>query len=198
MIRDAVGFDFDLMLEGHGCWSTAVAIEIARALEPVRLRWAEDLTLANSARDVRVLRQATRNPIVASEYLATRWAYLPFLEHEACDYVMLDPAWCGGISEAIKIIELAAEFDVPATIHDATGPFTLLAGIQLAAALPSVLYQEVVRPFLRTIYPEIAHFTTRVAQGTITLPEGAGLGGALIPAVRDGGRVRVTRPQDLP
>ena len=71
-------------------------------------------------------------PVLASEYLVTRHQYLPLLERRAADIVMLDPTWTGGITESHKIGALADTFGLPVTMHDCTGPFTLLAGVHLA------------------------------------------------------------------
>ena len=41
-IRDAVGLDMEIMMEGHGLWKLPAAVRIAQALEPYKPMWLED------------------------------------------------------------------------------------------------------------------------------------------------------------
>lgn len=43
VIRAEVGDRFDLMIEGHGQWQVAAATTILGAVEPLDIRWAEDM-----------------------------------------------------------------------------------------------------------------------------------------------------------
>ena len=70
--------------------------------------------------------------MVVSEYLISRFAYAPVIDQHAVDVVMIDPTWCGGITEARRIVALADAKRLPVTFHDCTGPFTLLAGVHLS------------------------------------------------------------------
>jgi galactonate dehydratase len=194
-IRDRVGDRIDVMIEGHGYWTVPTATKIARALEPLAPAWIEDLILAHRPAALRRLRESTTIPLSVSEYLMTRWEYLPVLEEEAADLFMIDPTWAGGITETRKIASLVDSFGFPVTMHDCTGPFTMLAGIAVAASSPNAMYQEVVRAYLHHVYPHWVDFVPTVRQGgTIALPDGPGLGANLHPdlAERPGYRSRVT------
>lgn len=184
-IRDAVGDRIDIMVEGHGFWSLPAATTIARALEPYAPAWIEDFILAHQPAALRRLRESTTIPVSVSEYLMTRWEYLPVLQEEAADLLMVDPTWCGGITEGRKIASLVDVHGLPVTMHDCTGPFTLLAGMHLAANAPNVLYQEVVRAYLHHVYPEWVDVLPKVTDGSVDLPEGPGLGTTLAPDLAD-------------
>ena len=180
-IREAVGDRIDVMVEGHGYWSLPAAIRIARALEPLAPAWIEDFILAHRPDALRRLREATSVPLSVSEYLMTRWEYLPILEAEAADIVMVDPTWAGGISESRKIATLVDTFGLPVTMHDCTGPFTMLAGLTIAATNPNAMYQEVVRAYLHHVYPQWVDFVPTVEDGAVQVPQGVGLGANLDP-----------------
>lgn len=191
-IRAAVGDRIEVMVEGHGYWSVPAATRIARAMEPLSPAWIEDFVLAHRPAALRRLRESTTIPLSVSEYLMTRWEYLPILEEEAADLIMIDPTWAGGITECQKIASLADVFGLPVTMHDCTGPFTMLAGMHLAANAPNAMYQEMVRAYVNHVYPEWVDFAPQVDEGTIALPTGVGLGANLAPdlAERPGYRVR--------
>jgi L-alanine-DL-glutamate epimerase-like enolase superfamily enzyme len=194
-IRDAVGDRIEIMLEGHGLWSLPAAQAIARAVEPYRLAWLEDLMRADDIDALAELRASTTTPILASEYLATRYEYRPLLEKRAADIVMIDPTWAGGITECKKVCTMAEAYKRPVAMHDCTGPFTLYAGIHLAINATNAVYQESVRAYLRVNYPELVTTLPIVEAGHLLAPTTPGLGTSLLPDVRSraGATVVVTK-----
>ncbi len=184
-IREAVGWDIEIMAEGHGFWSVAAAKTIARGLEPFRPAWIEDLVVADSPGALAELRRSTTIPVLASEYLMTRFDYDAMLQAEAVDHVMIDPTWCGGITEARRIIALAHTARLPVTMHDCTGPFTLLAGIHLLSSTPNASYQEVVRAYLREVYPQFVDESIQLVNGHVRAPDRPGIGAQLRSDVLD-------------
>ena len=193
-IRRAVGDRIEIMLEGHGLWSLPAALKIARAVEEFRPAWLEDLMRADDVQSLAELRRGTTTPILASEYLATRYEYKPLLDAQAVDIVMIDPTWAGGITECKKICSMAETYKRPVAMHDCTGPFTLYAGIHLAINATNAVYQESVRAYLRVNYPELATEVPTIEKGHILAPTKPGLGTSLLPDVRkrEGAVIRIT------
>jgi len=183
-IRKAVGDKMEIMLEGHGLWSLPAATKIARAMEEFRPAWLEDLMRADDVQAIAELRRSTTCPILASEYLATRYEYRPLLEAQAADIVMIDPTWAGGITESKKVCAMAETYKRPVAMHDCTGPFTLLAGIHLAINAPNAIYQESVRAYMRVNYPEMVTELPIVEKGHILAPTTPGIGTTMLPDVR--------------
>jgi L-alanine-DL-glutamate epimerase-like enolase superfamily enzyme len=178
-IRDAVGDRIEVMLEGHGQWQVAAATRILRAAEQFDVFWAEDMTLAHDPRALGTLAAATRIPLAASEYLMGRWQFRQVLETSAIGYVHLDPSWCGGITEAQRILAIASSFGVVSCMHDCTGPMNLLAGLHLASANDTVGYQEVLRAFLTDVYPSMVDTEWVRRDGRLLPPNRPGLGADL-------------------
>jgi L-alanine-DL-glutamate epimerase-like enolase superfamily enzyme len=178
-IRDAVGDEMQIMLEGHGRWHAEPAVQILRAVEDLDIRWAEDIVPAHDLDVLRRIADRTSVPLAASEYLAGRWEYRRLLESGAVGYLHLDPSWCGGISEARHILALATARGVVASMHDCTGPMNLLAGLHLAAADPIVGYQEVLRSFLDEVYPSMVDLRLAPVGGRLAPPDRPGLGAEL-------------------
>ena len=131
------------------------------------------------------LRRQTRVPICGSETLgglvavsATCWL------QDAIDVVMLDLAWCGGLTTGRKIAALAESYAKPLAPHDCTGPVTLMAGLHLALHAPTAIFQEVVRATLATWYRDLVTELPVITNGLAQAPTEPGLGTALIPAVK--------------
>jgi galactonate dehydratase len=183
-IRKAVGSKMEIMVEGHGLWSVPAARRIAHALEEFEPYWLEDMMRADDVDALAELRQSTSTPIVASEYLTTRYEYKPVLEKRAADIIMIDPTWAGGITESKKIATMAETYKRPVAMHDCTGPFTLFAGVHLAINATNAVYQESLRSYLRVTYPELVTELVTVEQGHILAPAKPGIGTTLLPDVR--------------
>lgn len=193
-IRAAVGDKMEIMVEGHGLWSLPAALKIARALEEVRPAWIEDLMRADDIDALAELRRGTTCPVLASEYLATRYEYRPLLEKRAADIVMIDPTWAGGITECKKVCAMAEAYKRPVAMHDCTGPLTLYAGIHLALNAPNAVYQESVRAYMRVNYPDLVTELPAIENGHFLAPTKPGIGTALLPDIRtrEGAVVRVS------
>jgi len=178
-IRDRVGMQIEIMIEGHAFFQLPAALRIADALREVKPLWLEDVLRVDNIATLGDFRRQSGMPIAASEMLLARRDFLDLLREGAADFVMVDPTWCGGISETMRVIRLAEGYNIPITIHDCTGPFTLLAGLHLAAAAGNVAFQETVRAHIRTFYDKLIDNPPIVENGFAALPTGAGLGATL-------------------
>ena len=70
-------------------------------------------------------------------------------------------------------------------MHDCTGPFTLLAGLNMAAANTGVAFQETVRAHIATLYPALIDENVTIADGHITIPQRSGIGARWLPELFD-------------
>ena len=183
LIREAVGDAMRIMIDGHGLWSLGPALQIAHALEPLGVTWVEDLVLSTNLQVLRRFHAESPVPVCASEYLVGRSEYLDLLQHRAAEVVMVDPTWAGGITESHKIAILADTFGLPVTLHDCTGPVTLMAGVHLGFAATNVLFQETVRGFNRTFYLDLVDNMPRIEGNSIAPPTAPGLGMSLHPSL---------------
>lgn len=175
-IRDAVGDKIDIMVEFHSMWQLLPAMEIARELAPFKTFWHEDPIKMDSLGSLTRYAEVSRAPICASETLGTRWAFRDLLETGAAGIVMLDIAWCGGLSEARKIASMAEAWHLPVAPHDCTGPVVLGASTHLSLNAPNALVQESVRAFYNTWYRDLVTALPEVKNGMITVPPGPGHG----------------------
>ena len=180
-IRKTVGDKMDIMVEFHSLWQLLPAMTIAKALTPYATFWHEDPIKMDSLGDLRRYAAVSPAPICASETLGTRWAFRDLLETGAAGVVMLDVAWCGGLSEARKIAAMVEAWHLPVAAHDCTGPVVLAASTHLSLNAPNALIQESVRGFYRTWYRDLVTALPNINDGFITVPPGPGLGLDLVP-----------------
>lgn len=175
-IRDAVGREMEIMVELHGLWTLPPALRIAEALRPYDVAWLEEPIRYNELDALADLARHTAIPIAASERLASRQAFRQLIERRAASIIMIDLAWCGGISEARKIANMAEAAELPVTLHDCTGPIVYAASCALSATLPNANYQEAVRAYYTGWYREIVADLPQVTDGRVAPLDGPGLG----------------------
>ncbi|MDE1991890.1 MAG: mandelate racemase/muconate lactonizing enzyme family protein [Rhizobiaceae bacterium] len=180
-IRDAVGLDMEIMVELHGLWTLPPALRIAEALKPFNVAWLEEPIRYNELDAMAELARHTAFPIAASERLATRQLFKQLIDKRAASIIMIDLAWCGGLSEARKIANMAEASELPVTLHDCTGPIVYAASCALSATLPNAMYQEMVRAYATGWYTEIVEDIPVVKDGRVSPLEGPGLGMRLRP-----------------
>ncbi len=185
-IRTAVGDRMDIMVEFHSLWQLLPAMQIAKALTPYNTFWHEDPIRMDSLSSLKRYAEVSPAPICASETLSSRFAFRDLLETGVAGVVMLDLAWCGGISEARKIASMAEAWHLPIAPHDCTGPVVLCASTHLSLNAPNALVQESVRAFYRTWYRDLVTALPEVSNGMITVPPGPGLGMKLLPDLDKG------------
>ena len=184
-IRAAVGDRIEVMCELHSLWGAHTAERICRALEDYGVFWVEDpLNKMDDVQGLADLRRRVKIPICGSETLAGAASFRNLLAADALDVVMLDIAWCGGLTEARKIAALAEAYNKPVAPHDCTGPVALMAGLHLALHAPTAIFQELVRATLATWYRELVTELPVIAKGMVQAPTAPGLGLALHPEVK--------------
>ena len=191
-IRDRVGTQMDVMIEGHSRWDVNAALRICRALEPYDVAWVEDIVQPDSAADLARLVRETRVPQCVSERLISRHRFREVLEAGAAHLAMIDVVWTGGFTEARKIADLADAFHLPVVPHDCTGPVALAASLQLCAHAPNAKMMEVVRGFHRGWYRDVVTESIEIRGGRALIPDTPGLGTELQPDVRARGTVRTS------
>jgi len=108
-MRSRVGSDFWLMLD---CWMALdldYATRLAGRANEHGLKWIEE---ALSPDDYWGYAELKRNVpagmlVTTGEHEATRWGFKMLLDMDCCDIIQPDVGWCGGLTELIKISELA-------------------------------------------------------------------------------------------
>lgn len=157
VLREAVGPDIKLMIDGHGTLSVPEAKRLCRKLEPYDLHWFEEPTPIDDPDGMRQVRESTDIPIAAGESEQTRYPYRDLLAARAVDVLQPDLSICGGISEARHIASLASAYQVQLAPHVFGGAVIFAAGLHFAMAVPNVTILEHCHghnPLLHELAPE--------------------------------------------
>jgi galactonate dehydratase len=175
-IEKTAGKKMEILIDGWGGYDVPSAQRIIKACEPFNVIHIEDIMLPNSVQSYAKLAQETSIPIAHSETMATRYQLKDFLEAKALDILMFDICWCGGITEAKKMCDMADAYHIPGSPHTCGGPLLYVASAHLCTSIQNFSYMESNYWKYTHQYPYFVNNVPVPVNGYITAPEGPGLG----------------------
>ena len=155
-VREAIGYDVDLMYDVNQTWDVSRAIRVGRALEEFELFWLEDPVAMHDIEGQAAVARALDVPICAGEYHYDPVSLLRLLQARAVDYLMVDMCRMGGVTQVRKAAALAESFGIPIASHLITEVFA-----HCIAAAPNGLIAESIE------------WTAQLFDGRPTLVDGA-------------------------
>src|SRR5579864_3200872 len=170
-IRQTVGDQIEIAIEGHARWNLPEAVKIAQALEPYNILWLEEIIPPDNVEAYVRLKAETKVRLCVSERLFTRFGFHQVVEKHAADIIMPDMAWTGGLTETRKICALADTYYLPITCHDTIGPVALWSAAHLMLHIPNAMIMETVRAYYDGWYNDVMTERIPISNGMLTLPE---------------------------
>jgi L-alanine-DL-glutamate epimerase-like enolase superfamily enzyme len=173
--RKALGPDVELMVDAHGTYTVAEAKRFAALVADCDLAWFEEPVSADDRAGLAEFRASTMIPVAVGESECTRFDFAALIAARAADILQPDPAFCGGITEAMQIAALASSFNLRLAPHLWAGAPCFFAGLHVLAAAPAgyiVEFSLGANPMIHTL----SRAPVVVRDGTIAVPDGPGLG----------------------
>ncbi len=176
-VREAVGPDIDLMLDGYHWYSRTDALTIGRALEKLNFAWFEEMMNEQSIASYTWLAKQLDIPIVGPESISGKhhsradWAVAG-----ACDILRAGVPGVGGITPTMKVAALADAFGMNCEVHGNGA-----ANLAVTAAIKNCRWYErgLLHPFLDyDVVPGYLHALPdpMSADGFVQLSQQPGLG----------------------
>lgn len=179
--RETLGPDIDIMIDAHGSTGVTDAIKLARAVEEFNLAWYEEPVIYHNLQGMAEVRRSTSVPIATGENLYTRFAFRDLGLARAADIWQPDLAMAGGITEMVRIANLASAMEFQLAPHSWGSALLTAANLQLAAALPNFFIFEVGQTY-NPILHELVTAPVKVSpDGYLEIPNGPGLGVEIVP-----------------
>lgn len=171
--RDAVGPQVPISVDVNGAWGERRAAELRGPLLELGISWLEEPVFPPE--DFATLRRLRGGglPIAAGENWCTSVQFAQALAGEAADFVQPSVTKVGGVSEFLKVADLAARSGTDLLPHCPYFGPGFFASLHLAVALPNVGQLEYLY-----VRPEawLADPGGPAPGGTFRLPDGPGLG----------------------
>lgn len=116
--RRIFGKDALLMTDCYMSWGYDSTLSIAKELDGLGFYWFEDVLTPDELEGQADLRLRVKPVLLAGgEHEFTRYGFRDIASASALDIWQPDICWCGGITEAIRIIELAGDANVRVVPH---------------------------------------------------------------------------------
>ncbi len=174
-VREAVGPDVDLMLDNHGRFMPAFAIELMHVLQPFNMLFLEELVPPENLAALEKVALVKANvPLATGERLFSKWEFRELIEKQLVDVVQPDICHAGGISELKKIAAMAEAFYIKVAPHNPNGPVATAASLHLAASIPNFLILETA--YAEPFRTQVQRRGLTIQDGWIELPTAPGLG----------------------
>lgn len=143
-VREAIGWDHDLMVHCHWDLDLPSAIQLARAIADIKPLWLEDPLPVDYSESWKRLAESSPVPILTGENLARREGFAPFLVNAACHIVNPDLRNSGGLLETKRIADMAAVYGIPVALHNTGSQLHTYQACQWAASIRDFMLCETI------------------------------------------------------
>lgn len=174
--REAVGYDFDFVLEAHRGMSVPEAVAFGREVEKYRPMVFEDPITPDNFDSMAEVAGKINVPIATGERFTDLKEFEMIMSRHACQYVRPDVCAVGGITTSKKICALAEANDVLVIPHNPLGPVSTAACLQICASIPNLGIQELPGFCLNGAEDKMVKEPLRFENGYMVIPKAPGIG----------------------
>ncbi len=153
LVRDAVGPDFDLMVDAHTWWrmgdrnySLNQITGLSEKLVDYNLAWVEDPFPPDDHRSYRTLRELDLVPLAAGEHEPTEAGYLDLILTGCVDYVQMDLVCQGGYPTGRRLFSEIAREGLRFAFHSWGTALEVLAAAHLGVCWPEHVVEWLEHP----------------------------------------------------
>lgn len=132
-LREALGPGVRLMTDAFMSWDVDTALRAAEGFARDNVGWLEEPLPIDDLEGYERLGRESPVPIAGGEHEYTAAAFVMWMQRRLHTVVQPDVCWCGGLTELVKIYQMAQQYGVKVcpTVAPKCGPYT--------PSLPSIL-----------------------------------------------------------
>ena len=189
--RAAIGPSVRLATDANNAWTSPVALRFMREVEALDVFWLEEPVATEDVDGSAEVARSLDTPVAGYETETGLAGFRDLIEGRAVDIVQPDVIWTGGITECRKVAALAQAHGMPVIPHVFSSGLASIANMHFIASLPNgglLEFDQNPNPLRSALFEEPIEVG---ADGTVTLPDGPGLGVRLNQSTID--RYRVER-----
>jgi galactonate dehydratase len=169
-VREAVGPEADVLIEGHNRFSVHTALLFADAMARYTPTWFEAPVPPQNVSGMVEVARRSPVPIACGEDYYCREQFAELLRHEAVHIIQLEPQFLG-MTAAKQVCGMVNAHGGVTAPHSAQGPLCSVVCAHLNTATPNFFVHEIFDDFNEEWCPQILTHPVRVVDGYITLPE---------------------------
>ncbi len=193
LMREAVGPDFDLMIDAHTWWRmgdlnylSATVDRLARDLAQYNIAWLEEPLPPDDHESYHRLKQLDLVPIASGEHEPSEARFLDLILTESVDYVQTDVICQGGYALARRVFPQIGRAGLKFAFHSWGTSLEVIAAAQLGICWPESLVEWLEFPCYSSpsragMYPfplasEMLKEPLEIDHGDLIVPRNPGLG----------------------
>jgi len=141
-IHAALDKSIKLRLDANQGWSAKESVTLLHALEKQNIiaEFIEQPVAADDIEGLKYIKERVQTPLLADESIFSVKDARKLLEMQAIDYVNIKLAKTAGITQALELADLSAEFGVKCMIGCMLeGPISVAAGVHVASAKANII-----------------------------------------------------------
>jgi L-alanine-DL-glutamate epimerase-like enolase superfamily enzyme len=178
-IRETVGQQIKIRIDANQGWGMEDANEALAQLGQYNIEFCEQPMRTYNDEYLLELIKSSPIKIMADESVYNHHDALRLIKNKACDYINIKFAKSGGILEALKIIQVASENNIPCMMGGMLeSRVALTAFAHFAAANPQIIFYDMDTCMLgHKVDPVLGGITYNGY--TVQLPDGIGIGASV-------------------
>lgn len=179
-VREAVGADVEMFIEGHSRFTVDEAVKIAQRLQPFRPTWFEEPVRHDRVRAVVDVAGRSPVPIATGESFHTLGEFAELGAAGGVAFWQPEAAHLGGLGPLKQASVLCEAHDALLAPHQAGGPIASLVCLTVAASTPNHYVQEHFDTFNEPWERGIVSWWPQLdADGCLPIPTAPGIGAEL-------------------
>jgi L-alanine-DL-glutamate epimerase-like enolase superfamily enzyme len=143
-VREAAGWDRDVMVHCSWNYDLRTSIQIADAVAPVRPVWLEDPMAVPYTESWKRLTEVSKTPICMGENLVFREQFMDFITNVGADIIHPDLRNTGGFLPTSRIADMAAVYGLPMATHNTGSQVNTYACAQWAGSIKDYIALETI------------------------------------------------------
>ena len=140
--RKQVGPDGMVMFDAHCALPPPFLIQLAGAIQAYDVTYIEEPAVPGNIEVFKRIKQHVKIPLAVGEQARTIWDIIPYLQERIAEFVQIDLAHTGGISQMLKMATLGEVHQAALAPHSVTSDLGMSANLQVSASVPLFLIQE--------------------------------------------------------
>jgi galactonate dehydratase len=167
-VRDAVGPDVDVLVEGHNRFSVHTALQFADAMAPFKPTWFEAPVPPQRISQMAEVARRSPVPVACGEDYYSAQQFAELLAHDAVHIIQLEPQYLG-MTASKQICGMVNAANGVTAPHSAQGPLCSLVCAHLNTATPNFFIHEIFDEFNDDWSRRILTHPATVSDGHIEL-----------------------------
>jgi L-alanine-DL-glutamate epimerase-like enolase superfamily enzyme len=175
-VRNAIGGQVSLLVDGNSCYTPKKAVEVGKLLEDNAVCHFEEPCPYWELEWTAEVAAALKVPVAGGEQDNDLAQWRRMIRMHAVDIVQPDICYVGGLTRALRVAAMAAEAGLPCVPHSANLSLVTVFTLHMLAAIPNAgLHMEFsIEPTAWT--KDLYQPPLEVRDGRVAIPDGPGWG----------------------